>query len=52
MQLYNCSTKGQVEDLRILLEEKGFSVSEEVSKEGHFWTAFHYAAHYGHLNVL
>ena len=52
MQLYNCSTKGDVEELRNLLDKKQFSVSEEVSKEGHFWTVLHYAAHYGHLNVL
>ncbi len=35
-----------------MLEEKQYSVSEEVSKEGHYWTVLHYAAHYGHLNVL
>ena len=52
MNLYNCSTKGNVEELRTLLEEKQYSVSEEVSKEGHYWTVLHYAAHYGHLNVL
>ncbi len=52
MQLYNCSTQGKVEDLRALLAEKGFSVTEEVSKEGHYWTVLHYASHYGHLKVL
>ena len=52
MQLYNCSTQGKVEELRALLAEKGFSVTEEVSKEGHYWTVLHYASHYGHLKVL
>ena len=52
MQLYNCSTQGKVEELRSLLTEKGYSVSEEVSKEGHYWTVLHYASHYGHLKVL
>ena len=23
-----------------------------MSKEGHFWTVLHYAAHYGHVDVL
>ncbi len=27
-------------------------MSEEVSKEGHYWTVLHYASHYGHLKVL
>ena len=52
MELYNCSTQGKIDELKTLLQEKGFSPTEEVSKEGHFWTVFHYASHYGHLNVL
>ena len=28
------------------------SVTEEVSREGHFWTVLHYACHYGHIEVL
>ena len=27
-------------------------MTEEVSKEGHFWTVLHYASHYGHIKVL
>ena len=27
-------------------------MTEEVSKEGHYWTVLHYAAHYGHLSVI
>ena len=27
-------------------------MTEEVSKEGHYWTVLHYASHYGHLKVL
>ena len=52
MQLYNCSTKGNLDEFKILIQEKGYSVSEEVSKEGHFWTVLHYASHYGHLNII
>ena len=52
MLLYNSSTSGKLDELRSLLEEKGFSVREEVSKEGHYWTVLHYASHYGHINVV
>ena len=52
MQLYNCSTQGRIEELQRLLEEQGYSATEEVSKEGHFWTVLHYASHYGHYKVL
>lgn len=52
MQLYNCSTQGQIDELQKLLKEQGYSATEEVSKEGHFWTVLHYASHYGHFKVL
>jgi len=52
MQLYNCSTQGKLEELKQLLIEKNYSATEEVSKEGHYWTVFHYASHYGHINIL
>ena len=52
MQLYNCSTQGRIDELQRLLTESGYSATEEVSKEGHYWTVLHYASHYGHLRVL
>ncbi len=52
MLLYNSSTGGKLDDLKVLLVEKGFSVTEEVSKEGHFWTVLHYATHYGHIHIV
>lgn len=52
MQLYNCSTQGRIEDLQRLLKDQGYSATEEVSKEGHYWTVLHYASHYGHFKVL
>ena len=52
MQLYNCSTQGRIDELQRLLNEQNYSVTEEVSKEGHFWTVLHYASHYGHFKVL
>ena len=50
--MYNCSTKGNIEEFETLIRDKGYSATEEVSKEGHFWTVLHYASHYGHINVL
>ena len=32
--------------------EKGYSLLEEVSKSGFYWTAFHFASHYGKEEVL
>ena len=52
MQLYNCSTKGNIEEFKTLIQKKSYSVTEEVSKEGHFWTVLHYSSHYGHINVI
>eukprot|EP00351_Strombidinopsis_sp_SopsisLIS2011_P004908 CAMPEP_0116883422 /NCGR_PEP_ID=MMETSP0463-20121206/15926_1 /TAXON_ID=181622 /ORGANISM="Strombidinopsis sp, Strain SopsisLIS2011" /LENGTH=48 /DNA_ID= /DNA_START= /DNA_END= /DNA_ORIENTATION= len=41
-----------MDDLIQLLSKKNYSVTEEVSREGHFWTVLHYACHYGHIEVL
>ena len=52
MELYNSSTKGSLEDLQNIVNNKQYSLVEEVSKAGYYWTVFHYASHYGHLDVL
>lgn len=52
MELYNSSTKGNLEDLMSIVKDKKFSLLEEVSKAGYFWTVLHYASHYGHVKVL
>src|SRR5258708_819026 len=52
MELYNSSTKGILEDLMTIVKDKKFSLLEEVSKAGYFWTVLHYASHYGHVKVL
>jgi hypothetical protein len=52
MELYNSSTKGNLEDLVNIVTKKKYSLVEEVSKAGYFWTVFHYASHYGHVKVL
>ena len=56
MQLYSCSTKGKLDELKDILEgtpeSEALSVTEEVSKAGYYWTVIHYASHYGHYEVL
>ena len=54
MELYTSSTKGKLEELKDALEnpEKKFSITEEISKSGYYWTVLHYASHYGHYEVL
>ena len=54
MELYTSSTKGKLEDLKGVLEatEKAYSVTEEISKSGYYWTVLHYASHYGHYDIL
>ena len=54
MELYTSSTKGKLQDLKDVLEEesKKYSVTEEISKSGYYWTVLHYASHYGHYDIL
>ena len=54
MELYTSSTKGKLSDLKGVLEDKDkpYSVTEEISKSGYYWTVLHYASHYGHYDVL
>ena len=53
MDLYTASTKGNYSDLKKLLRPpNSFSMTEEISKSGFYWTIFHYAAHYGHYELL
>lgn len=52
MELYNSSTKGNFDEMKIIVEVKKYSLVEEVSKAGYYWTVFHYASHYGHARVL
>ncbi len=52
MELYNSSTKGNLNELKSVASGKKYSLVEEVSKAGYYWTVFHYASHYGHYDVL
>ena len=33
-------------------DKKIYSITEEVSKSGYFWTVLHYSSHYGKFQVL
>mmetsp|Transcript_18171 Transcript_18171/g.31077 ORF Transcript_18171/g.31077 Transcript_18171/m.31077 type:complete len:105 (+) Transcript_18171:468-782(+) len=54
MELYTSSTKGKLENLKEVLNNpvKKYSVTEEISKSGYYWTVLHYASHYGHYDIL
>ena len=52
MEIYTAATQGKLDLMKEIIEEKKFSVLEEVSKSGYFWTAFHFASHYGKPQVL
>lgn len=52
MEMYNSSTKGNLDEMINIAKTKNYSLVEEVSKAGYYWTVFHYASHYGHVKVL
>ncbi len=52
LEIYNCSVNGDLDKLKILIEENKYNLFEEISAKGYFWTALHYAAHYGHTNIV
>jgi ankyrin repeat protein len=54
MELYTSSTKGKLDEIKDILghPEKKYSITEEISKSGYYWTVLHYASHYGHYEVL
>jgi hypothetical protein len=52
MELYNASVNGNVETLKNLIEVKKYPLMEECSAAGYYWTAIHYAAHYGFVNIV
>ena len=52
MEIYTAATKGEPEMMTEMLEIQKYSILEEVSKQGFFWTAFHFASHYGKVEVL
>jgi hypothetical protein len=52
MQLYTCAVEGNLENLKKLIEIEKYSLLEECSATGYYWTVFHYAAHYGIESII
>jgi hypothetical protein len=51
-ELYNAVFEGSLDTFRNLVENKKFNIFEEVSAKTFYWTSFHYAMHYGQLNII
>jgi hypothetical protein len=51
MELYNACIHGKVDTFKDLILNKGYNVLEEVSAPNYYWTPFHYAMHYGQLEI-
>lgn len=51
MILYQTAVKGDVNEFRRLINNKGYSMLEEVSAKNFFWTPLHYAMHYGKMEI-
>jgi len=51
-ELYNAVSEGDLDAYRILVENKKYNILEEISAKTFYWTSFHYAMHYGKLNII
>ena len=51
-ELYNAVFEGNLDVFRNLVEIKKYNILEEVSAKTFYWTSFHYAMHYGKLNII
>jgi hypothetical protein len=51
MELYKATIEGRLHDFMNLVK-KGYNVLEEVSAVNYYWTPFHYAMHYGKIDII
>lgn len=51
MELYQAAYEGRLLDFQRLIEEKKYSIFEEVSAKNFYWTPLHYAMHYGKTEI-
>lgn len=51
-ELYNAVFEGNLDAFRNLIEIKKYNILEEISAKTFYWTSFHYAMHYGKLNII
>lgn len=52
MELYDCGVKGDLNNLKNIVENKKYNLSEECSANGYYWTVMHYASHYGYVDII
>ena len=52
MALYNATISGDVTKLKSLVYDSQYPLFEEISAKGYFWTALHYAMHYGKIDLI
>ena len=51
MELYKAGTENKLSDLKLLVY-KNYSLMEECSQAGFYWTVLHYAANYGFTEIV
>lgn len=52
MELYSACIGGKVTDFKNLIQKKNYPILEEISARNYGWTAFHYAMHYGKIEII
>jgi len=52
MALYNATIEGNVAKLKNLVIDNRYPMFEEISAKNYYWTALHYAMHYGKLDII
>jgi hypothetical protein len=51
-ELYNTTIQGDLKEFKKLIIDKKFPLFEEISAKDYYWTSFHYAMHYGHIEII
>lgn len=51
-ELYDAVFAGDLSTFQNLITNKHYKIFEEISAKSYFWTSFHYAMHYGKLNII
>lgn len=52
MEMYHCATQGNLEQFKVLVLYKKYPLLEEISYKNFFWTALHYAMHFGQCDLI
>jgi hypothetical protein len=50
--IYNSVMQGDVKEVMKLFYVNNLPILEEISKKGNYWTALHYAMHYGQYEII